>query len=92
MPTSTTLPKRAEIKARTTPQVKAEAAAMFSRWGLSLNEAINLFLIKSIEVGGLPFNLRPEKPAYEALAARAHRPELDQNGIAILPVDWDDDE
>ena len=50
--------RRAEIKTRTTDEVKKGATEVYARWGLSLNDAINTFLIKSIEVGGLPFDLR----------------------------------
>ncbi len=89
---ATAAARTAEIKTRTTDQVKADAASVYSRWGLSLSDAINMFLIKSIEVGGLPFNLRMEKPSYEAVAARAHHAKLNADGVAVLPADWDDDD
>lgn len=84
--------RRAEIKTRTTDQVKEDAADIYSRWGLSLSDAINIFLIKSIEVGGLPFDLRPEKPSYAALAEKAYRAELNADGVVVLPADWDDED
>lgn len=88
--TTATAPKRAEIKTRTTDEVKKEATEVYARWGLSLNDAINTFLIKSIEVGGLPFDLRPEPPSYKALAATAYKAPVNTDGVAVLPVDWDD--
>ena len=90
--TAAAMPRKAEIKTRTTDQVKADATSVYSRWGLSLSDAINMFLIKSIEVGGLPFNLRVEKPSYEALAAKDYHAELNADGVAVLPADWDDDD
>lgn len=87
-----TRPRKAEIKTRTTDQVKEDATNVYSRWGLSLSDAINMFLIKFIEVGGLPFNLRVEKPSYEALSAKAYHVELNPDGIAVLPAEWDDDD
>ena len=84
--------RKAEIKTRTTNQVKSDATNVYSRWGLSLSDAINIFLIKSIEVGGLPFNMRAEKPSFEKLSAKAHHAQINPDGIAILPADWDDDE
>ena len=57
-----TMPRTAEVKTRTTAQIKADAAAVYARWGISLSDAINIFLAKSIEVGGLPFDMRPETP------------------------------
>lgn len=82
--------RRAEIKTRTTDEVKKGATEVYARWGLSLNDAINTFLIKSIEVGGLPFDLRPEAPSYDAIAAVAYRAPLNAEGVAALPAEWDD--
>lgn len=84
--------RKAEIKTRTTDRVKADATDIYSHWGLSLSDAINLFLIKSIEVGGLPFNLRIEKPTYEVISAKAYHAELNADGIAVLPSDWNDED
>ena len=67
MPTMT---RTAEVKTRTTAQIKADAAAVYARWGISLSDAINIFLTKSIEVGGLPFDMRPETPTFDGLELR----------------------
>lgn len=87
-----TVARRAEIKTRTTDDVKRGATEVYARWGLSLNDAINTFLVKSIEVGGLPFDLRPEPLPYEAIASMAHKASLNGEGVAVLPTEWDDDE
>ena len=71
MPTMT---RTAEVKTRTTAQIKADAAAVYARWGISLSDAINIFLAKSIEVGGLPFDMRPETPTFDGLERYAYRP------------------
>ena len=84
--------RTAEIKSRSTERVKADATSVYAKWGLSLSDAINIFLVKSIEVGGLPFDMRPEVPSYEVLAAMAHKAELNADGVAVLPAEWDDDE
>mgnify|MGYP000855614158 CR=1 FL=1 len=89
MPTMT---RTAEVKTRTTTQIKADAAAVYARWGISLSDAINIFLAKSIEVGGLPFDMRPETPTFDGLERYAYRPTMDSNGVAQLPRDWDDGE
>ena len=92
MATSAVAARNAEIKSRSTEQVKADATSVYARWGLSLSDAINVFLIKSIEVGGLPFDMRPEAPSYETLAVGAYKARLNADGIAVLPSEWDDDE
>ncbi len=84
--------RRAEIKTRTSDEVKKRATEVYAHWGLSLNDAINTFLVKSIEVGGLPFDLRPDAPTYDAIAAVAYKPELNAEGVAVLPAEWDDGE
>lgn len=82
--------RNAEGKYRTSEETKARATEIFARWGLSLSDAINAFLVKSVEVGGLPFALRTEAPSYERLAARAYKAPIDSEGVATLPADWDD--
>lgn len=82
--------RRAEIKTRTSDVVKKNATEVYARWGLSLNDAINTFLVKSIEVGGLPFDLRPEMPSYDNIAALSYKPELNAESVAVLPAEWDD--
>jgi DNA-damage-inducible protein J len=40
------------------PQVKADVEAIYSRYGMSIADAINIFLHQSRNIGGLPFDLR----------------------------------
>lgn len=87
-----TAAKNAEIKTRTYADVKSRAAEVYARWGLSLNDAINIFLVKSIDVGGLPFDMRPSAPSYESLSRIAYKASVNEDGVATLPADWDDDE
>lgn len=87
-----TAARRAEIKTRTSDEVKRDATEVYARWDLGLNDAIDAFLIKSIEVGGLPFDLRPKVSAYDAIAAIAYEPELNAEGVVVLPAEWGDDE
>lgn len=82
----------AEGKYRTNAKTKEDAARIYARWGLSLSDAINVFLVKSIEVGGLPFQMRSESVPYERIQRLAYKAPLDDEGIAVLPADWDDDE
>lgn len=89
---TTAILRDAEGKYRTNSRTKAEAARIYARWGLSLSDAINAFLIKSVEVGGLPFAMRVESPSYSRLSEVAYKAPLDADGLAILPADWDDDE
>ena len=77
MPTMT---RTAEVKTRTTAQMKADAAAVYARWGISLSDAINIFMAKSIEVGGLPFDMRPRLPRLTDSNATPIAPPWTQTG------------
>jgi addiction module RelB/DinJ family antitoxin len=45
------------IQFRTDDQTKADSTALFDRLGITMSEAINLFLRQSIMRGGIPFTL-----------------------------------
>jgi addiction module RelB/DinJ family antitoxin len=51
--------KSASMYIRIDPQVKADVENLYSRYGMSITDAINVFLYQSRNVGGLPFDLRP---------------------------------
>jgi DNA-damage-inducible protein J len=57
--------KTANLFMRVDPQIKAKAQTIYLRYGLSVTDAINVFLHQSINVGGFPFDLRPGVPAKE---------------------------
>ncbi len=84
--------RNSEGKYRTNAETKQRAAEIYARWGLSLSDAINAFLVKSVEVGGFPFDMRSDKLSYENLSSLAYKAPVDAKGIAVLPTDWDDDE
>lgn len=87
-----TMTRTAEGKYRTSAEVKERATEIYGRWGLSLSDAINVFLVKSVDVGGLPFSMTPSAPSYEALEARAYKAPLNDEGVPVLPADWADDD
>ena len=61
--------KSASMYIRIDPEVKANAEAIYSQYGITLTEAVNIFFHQSINVGGLPFDLRPSVPNAETIAA-----------------------
>lgn len=63
--------KTATINMRVNPQIKAEAESLYASLGITLTEAINIFLHKSIMEGGLPFDVR--QPRYNAETEAAMR-------------------
>ena len=65
------MPKTASLNIRLDPEVKHSAETVYSHYGLSLAEAVTVFIHQSCNVGGLPFDLRPARPNAETLAAMA---------------------
>jgi DNA-damage-inducible protein J len=63
--------KTASINIRLDSEIKKTAESVYSRYGLSLAEAVTVFIHQSCNVGGLPFNLRPPRPSMESLQAMA---------------------
>lgn len=60
--------RTAVLSTRLDPALKRQAEDLYTSLGLSLSDAINVFLTKSLQVGGLPFELRQPRysPATEA--------------------------
>ena len=63
-PQNSTL-KSSTFQMRINPEVKKEAENVFSTYGLTLTDAVNIFLQQSIHEGGLPFLLSPENQEYQ---------------------------
>ncbi|MDR2670704.1 MAG: type II toxin-antitoxin system RelB/DinJ family antitoxin [Oscillospiraceae bacterium] len=61
--------KTSSMYIRIDPAIKAEVENIYARYGMSLTDAINVFLYQSRNVGGLPFDLRDETPNAETRAA-----------------------
>ena len=63
--------KSASMYIRIDPEVKSDVEAIYSRYGMSITDAINIFLYTSRIVDGLPFDLRYPQPNIELLSAVA---------------------
>jgi len=93
------MPKTASLNVRLDSEIKRNAEAVYSRYGLSLAEAVTVFLHQSCNIGGLPFELRPSRPNAESLAAMAEAERISRDptvkgyrDMNLLFRDLDDDE
>lgn len=60
--------KSSSMYIRIDPEVKAEVEEIYARYGMSITDAINIFLYQSRNIKGLPFDLRPaERETHAAL-------------------------
>lgn len=68
--------RTANINVRTEPDTKAAAEAVYSSFGLSLSDAINVFLNMSIMEGGFPFSIKQPRYNKETEADIAEAKEI----------------
>lgn len=67
-----------QITARTDPNVKASAQTILKKIGLSMSDAINLFLNQIILNKGLPFDVRiPNEETVHAMEDAIHDQDLE---------------
>lgn len=57
------------LNIRVDEELKRQAEAIFAELGLNMSTAMNIFLRYSVRYGGIPFDLRVEKPNAETLSA-----------------------
>lgn len=50
-------------------ELKKQCEALYSELGMNLTTAINVFLRQSLREGGIPFEVKVEKPNKETVAA-----------------------
>ena len=55
--------KTATLNIRTDPVIKAQAEQIYRSYGITLTDAVNIFLCKSVMTGGLPFDMRDPNAA-----------------------------
>jgi DNA-damage-inducible protein J len=63
--------KTASLNIRIDPEMKADAEELFGMFGITVADAVNIFLHQSLLVGGLPFAV--EQPRYNAETEAAMR-------------------
>ena len=57
------------ISIRMDSDLKEQADALFAELGMNLSTAFNIFVRQSLREGGIPFEIRTEKPNKETVAA-----------------------
>lgn len=72
--------------------VKAAADRLYKSMGMNLTTAVNVFFRKSLQVGGIPFQVTSGVRGVWVDPSTLLRPLRDEGGVAILPADWNDPE
>ncbi|MBR1496020.1 MAG: type II toxin-antitoxin system RelB/DinJ family antitoxin [Oscillospiraceae bacterium] len=58
-------PKTSTFQMKINPEVKRRVESVYSRFGLTLTDAVNLFIQQSLNEEGLPFLASPENIAFQ---------------------------
>ena len=73
---------------RLNSEPRSQSEAIYSALGMSLGTAINVFLKKSVAVGGFPFDVRLDAPTRETIEAMLEAEKIAKDPkIAALSVD-----
>lgn len=57
------------ISIRMDSELKAQAEELFNELGMNLTTAFNIFVRQSLREGGIPFEIKAERPNKETIAA-----------------------
>jgi len=57
------------VSIRMDTELKAQADELFAELGMNLSTAFNIFVRQSLREGGIPFEIRTERPNKETVAA-----------------------
>ena len=71
--------KTASLHIRVDEQTKTKAETVYKSLGVSVAEAVNIFLHKSVLVGGIPFEVRNNTPNAQTIAAIREVEEMEKN-------------
>lgn len=63
------MPKTTNLSIRIDEELKRKSETIFSELGLNMSSALTLFLRSAVRCGGIPFDLRIEKPNATTISA-----------------------
>ena len=72
--------KTSVINIRTEAETKRQIEQLYSQFGITVSDAVNIFFKQSLMQGGLPFAMQLPKPNAETLAAMREVDEMLKTG------------
>ena len=83
------MPRSAVLNLRIEPEIKAEAEELFGSFGLTVTDAVNVFLRQSLMRGGFPFEIVRCKPnaVTQAAIVEAERLLQDPNAKSFTSME-----
>src|SRR6266498_1454390 len=77
------------IRSRIDPAIKEEASRLLRRMGLSMSDAIRLFLHQVIADKRLPFEVKAPNETTKAAMRAVERGELERTSLKTIARDWE---
>ncbi len=78
------------IRSRIDPHIKSQAAELFKNMGLTISEAIRLFIYQSVAEKRIPFSINiPNVKTKATLEKANHGQNLEITTLEQLSHDWD---
>ncbi|MDR1906300.1 MAG: type II toxin-antitoxin system RelB/DinJ family antitoxin [Clostridiales bacterium] len=78
------------IHIRVNPETKANAERLYANFGITITDAINIFLHQSVIDGGIPFKIQTHIPNKTTLAAMQETEDMINGKIKATPKDLDE--
>jgi DNA-damage-inducible protein J len=80
--------KTANLNIRIDPQTKQGAEQLFSTFGITISDAVNIFLRQSLMEGGLPFEMKQPRYNIETEAAMQEARDImsGKKKVKVIPV------
>jgi DNA-damage-inducible protein J len=82
--------KTAKLNIRVEPKTKEAAEKLFANFGITISDAVNIFLHQSILAGGIPFDLKLPQPNTTTRAAMAEVEDMINGKIETYEQNVDD--
>jgi addiction module antitoxin, RelB/DinJ family len=77
------------IRSRIDPRIKSKAVKLFDHMGLTLSDAVRLFLYQSVAEKRIPFSINiPNATTQVALREITHPKSLEKTSIKQLQKEW----
>jgi DNA-damage-inducible protein J len=81
------------LQIRVDEELKNQANAIYSELGIDISTAVRMFLKKSVQIGGLPFDTKIDESTLKAiLSVENMRSISEQNGNSNMTLDEINDE
>jgi DNA-damage-inducible protein J len=79
------------VRSRIDPKMKQKAVKMFEHMGLTLSEAIRIFIYQSVAEHKIPFSINiPNATTRAAMQEVEEKKHLKKTSLKQLKKDWDD--